>query len=239
MMSGRISDIEMQDNDWSEKENDGGVVNLTKDDSSSLDDDRVSEGTGDLNLKRWSRGRVRALPARFRDSVMDLGKKKKSGGSRDRDGVNKGRKRMRSDSLDNDGRFNKKSTESEGSLQIHDDIRHDLSLSLAKDDDEQGMACDDENKFVGEKKMKNRKAMEKIFYRLENIQVGDVVWARYSKGALAWPALVIDPLKDAPKSVFRAWVLDKICVMFFGYSKKGARVISLLLYSLTWKCVHL
>ncbi|MED6174976.1 hypothetical protein PIB30_074103 [Stylosanthes scabra] len=58
-------------------------------------------------------------------------------------------------------------------------------------------------------------------YKLDDFVLGDIVWAKCGKRYPAWPALVIDPLLQAPKSVLSCCVPGAICVMFFGYSKNG------------------
>ncbi|TKY61766.1 Histone-lysine N-methyltransferase ATX3 [Spatholobus suberectus] len=58
-------------------------------------------------------------------------------------------------------------------------------------------------------------------YRLEDFSVGDIVWAKCGKSYPAWPAVVIDPISQAPKSVLSRCVPGALCVMFFGYSKNG------------------
>ncbi|KAK1267893.1 Histone-lysine N-methyltransferase ATX4 [Acorus gramineus] len=47
---------------------------------------------------------------------------------------------------------------------------------------------------------------------------GDVVWVKIGKKYPAWPALVIDPLRQAPDVVLNSCVPWSICVMYFGYS---------------------
>nr|GEW83222.1 histone-lysine N-methyltransferase ATX4 isoform X2 [Tanacetum cinerariifolium] len=39
----------------------------------------------------------------------------------------------------------------------------------------------------------------------------------------AWPAIVIDPICEAPKAVLMACVPNTLCVMFYGFSRKGER----------------
>ncbi|XP_074372844.1 histone-lysine N-methyltransferase ATX3-like isoform X2 [Apium graveolens] len=224
-MSGRIDDVEMKERECSEKENDDNSLDLMNENSRGLADSRVDEDKGGFNLRRSSRGRVRALPARYRDSEMNLGKKKKTGESRDCD-MKKERKGMGSDGLDNGEGLNEKSAESESNLENNDDIQCDSSLSLVKGDAEQimALAIDDENKFIVEKKRKYKKAEKKPIYRPGNFGVGDVVWVKSSRTAIAWPALVIDPLHDAPENVLNQCAPNTTYVMFFGYSKKGERV---------------
>lgn len=73
--------------------------------------------------------------------------------------------------------LDKKCAESEGSSQDEDFIRRDSSLSLVNGDDEKIMilTSHDENKSIEEKKRKDKKAENKLFYRPENFGVGDVV----------------------------------------------------------------
>lgn len=61
----------------------------------------------------------------------------------------------------------------------------------------------------------------------QNFSQGDLVWAKCSKRSPAWPAIVIDPLCQAPQAVLKARVPKTICVMFYGYNTKGNRVITL------------
>jgi len=65
----------------------------------------------------------------------------------------------------------------------------------------------------------------KDVYRPEDFALGAIVWAKCGKRFPAWPAVVIDPLSEAPQSVIDCCVPDTLCVMFFGYSKNGTRVI--------------
>jgi hypothetical protein len=59
---------------------------------------------------------------------------------------------------------------------------------------------------------------------LENFYVGDIVWARSGKrNDPAWPAKVVDPLREAPESVRKAFVAGRLCVMFFGPSSSKGR----------------
>ncbi|KAL2345434.1 hypothetical protein Fmac_006719 [Flemingia macrophylla] len=62
---------------------------------------------------------------------------------------------------------------------------------------------------------------KKDIYRLEEFSLNDIVWVRCGKGYPAWPAVMIDPFLNAPKSVLSRCVPGALCVMFFGYSKNG------------------
>ncbi|KAG4940155.1 hypothetical protein JHK87_044026 [Glycine soja] len=60
-------------------------------------------------------------------------------------------------------------------------------------------------------------------YKPEDFALGDIVWAKCGKRYPAWPAVVIDPVLEAPESVLRCCVPGALCVMFFGYSKNGTQ----------------
>ncbi|GAB2271809.1 hypothetical protein Dimus_006640 [Dionaea muscipula] len=60
-------------------------------------------------------------------------------------------------------------------------------------------------------------------YRPEDFAAGDIVWAKSGKRYPAWPAIVIDPMVEAPEAVLSSCVPGALCVMYFGYSKKGAK----------------
>ncbi|KAK4796479.1 hypothetical protein SAY86_028805 [Trapa natans] len=55
-------------------------------------------------------------------------------------------------------------------------------------------------------------------YGPEDFYSGDIVWAKSRKSEPFWPAIVIDPMTQAPDLVLRACIHDAACVMFFGYS---------------------
>ncbi|GER46357.1 histone-lysine N-methyltransferase ATX3 [Striga asiatica] len=61
------------------------------------------------------------------------------------------------------------------------------------------------------------------FYAPSDFVMGDLVWAKCGKHFPSWPAVVIDPLWQAPEAVLRACVPGTLCVMFYGYSRNGQR----------------
>ncbi|KAL5998996.1 hypothetical protein ACLOJK_009945 [Asimina triloba] len=63
---------------------------------------------------------------------------------------------------------------------------------------------------------------KKDFYRPEDFVLGDIVWAKSGKRFPAWPAIVIDPILQAPETVLNSCVAGATCVMFFGHSRNGA-----------------
>lgn len=64
---------------------------------------------------------------------------------------------------------------------------------------------------------------EEDYYTPQHFSHGDLVWAKCSKRSPAWPAIVIDPLWQAPQPVLKACVPKTICVMFYGYNNKRKR----------------
>ncbi|XVF10053.1 hypothetical protein REPUB_Repub07fG0150500 [Reevesia pubescens] len=55
-------------------------------------------------------------------------------------------------------------------------------------------------------------------YGPEDFYSGDIVWARPGKREPFWPAIVIDPMTQAPELVLRSCIPEAACVMFFGHS---------------------
>ncbi|GMJ06454.1 Arabidopsis TRITHORAX 5, SET domain group 29 [Hibiscus trionum] len=55
-------------------------------------------------------------------------------------------------------------------------------------------------------------------YGPEDFYAGDIVWARPGKREPFWPAIVIDPMTQAPELVLRSCIPEAACVMFFGHS---------------------
>ncbi|KAL9262357.1 Histone-lysine N-methyltransferase ATX3-like protein, partial [Drosera capensis] len=63
----------------------------------------------------------------------------------------------------------------------------------------------------------------KSVYKPEDFALGDIVWAKSGKRYPAWPAIVIDPMVEAPEAVLSSCVPGALCVMYFGYSRKRAK----------------
>ncbi|KAI0524193.1 hypothetical protein KFK09_003557 [Dendrobium nobile] len=54
-----------------------------------------------------------------------------------------------------------------------------------------------------------------------DFSLGDVVWAKSGKKYPAWPAVVINPMQQAPAMVLNSCIPGALCVMFFGFSGNG------------------
>ncbi|WJX85718.1 RING-type E3 ubiquitin transferase [Trifolium repens] len=171
-------------------------------------------------LSRTSRGRVKKVPSKFNDSVLlDL---RKNNGR-----INRSELGFEDDNCEigvgfvNTGNENNcdSKTESDNGFDEFDYDKHaklfksvkttvsGSRLSLVKTESEIGF--DEKGK------------MGKEIYKLEDFGLGDIVWAKCGKSSPAWPAVVINPILQAPESVLKRCVPGAICVMFFGYSKNG------------------
>ncbi|XP_074273145.1 histone-lysine N-methyltransferase ATX3-like [Silene latifolia] len=63
----------------------------------------------------------------------------------------------------------------------------------------------------------------KTAYGPQDFALGDIVWAKSGKRFPAWPAIVIDPMLQAPEALLSSCIPGSICVMYFGYSKNGTQ----------------
>ncbi|CAN6444695.1 unnamed protein product [Victoria cruziana] len=94
-------------------------------------------------------------------------------------------------------------------------LEHDRMEFFNRLAEERSIVMDEAGNFSAGK-VKNGHCL----YRLEDFALGDVVWAKSSKKYPAWPAIVIDPMLQAPQSVLNSCIPGALCVMFFGYSGK-------------------
>lgn len=76
---------------------------------------------------------------------------------------------------------------------------------------------------VGKEPNSGRKITErrKDYFFPEDFGLGDVVWAKSGKKYPAWPAIVINPMQQAPAMVLNSCIPGALCVMFFGFSGNG------------------
>ncbi|KAG7561702.1 Zinc finger PHD-finger [Arabidopsis thaliana x Arabidopsis arenosa] len=166
-----------------------------------------------------SRGRVRAVPSRFKDSIVGTWKSSRR------------KEESTESSHDDDVTLGKKVKGFSGSSKLN--RSKDSKLFPRKDNgDSSEVDCDywdvkismlsssdDANFGIPKKSYASRKGV----YKPEEFTVGDLVWAKCGKRFPAWPAVVIDPISQAPDGVLKHCVPGAICVMFFGYSKDGTQ----------------
>lgn len=201
-----------------------------------------------------SRGRHRALPSRFNDSIIDswtmedskadgsesnlddmgaaVDEKERIGTGRQKSVSLRPEKRHKDDtfrlSCSNLYGFGKKAGEGKigyAGFRESESKKYSCShSSLSYDDLNRPVETNDGTAFNSkgrEKAGKDKTEKRKDFYRPEEFVLGDIVWAKSGKRYPAWPAIVIDPMFEAPEAVLSSCVADAICVMFFGYSKNG------------------
>ncbi|KAK7292805.1 hypothetical protein RJT34_15659 [Clitoria ternatea] len=179
-------------------------------------------------LLRSSRGRVQTLPSRFNDSVIDTWKDR---GSEDVDET----------SFEDD----KSLVEDDRGGGIggakSDRVWYPEEKVVVVEGELVGLGFDSNSSSVGRRNVKaesntsglsfegvdqrpnENKEKRKEVYKPEDFALGDIVWAKCGKRYPAWPAVVIDPMLDAPESVLSCCVPGALCVMFFGYSKNGTQ----------------
>ncbi|XP_010469021.1 PREDICTED: histone-lysine N-methyltransferase ATX3-like isoform X1 [Camelina sativa] len=169
-----------------------------------------------------SRGRVRVVPSRFNDSVVGSWK------------VSSRKVESTTESSHDDDMYSgKKAKGFSGSSKLNRSKAAKLVVPRKDNGDSSEVdfdgwdvqipmvsSSDDANSGMLKKKSD---ATRKGVYKPEDFTVGDLVWAKCGKKFPAWPAVVIDPLSQAPTPVLKHCVPGAICVMFFGYSKNGTQ----------------
>lgn len=190
--------------------------------SASTDLNIVAENAPPLS--RSSRGRVKMLPSKFKDSVLLGTQKKKKKKSQQ---IKRSKLGFEGENSDIGIRFVNKGKENKCDLKKEIDNgfdefdyeKHAKSFKSIKKTVKGSrmllVKAESENGFDE----KGKKGKE--IFKLVDFHLGDIVWAKCGKTFPAWPAVVIDPILQAPESVLRRCVPDAICVMFFGYSKNG------------------
>ncbi|KAL1309686.1 hypothetical protein HN51_052388 [Arachis hypogaea] len=181
-------------------------------------------------LVRTSRGRVQVLPSRFNDSVIDNWRKESKnnhGSLRDCDfddeeyeckherlsfkAPKNGRK------LRNDEKTRHKHRKYSALCDVGELMRDCKDFGSKRRD---SVLVEDENgRFVeveGVELMGSKRSEGQ--YGPEDFYAGDIVWAKAGKKEPFWPAIVIDPMTQAPELVLRSCIADAACVMFLGYA---------------------
>lgn len=204
-------------------------------------------------LLKSSRGRIQMLPSRFSDSVLHVWKNEDAKGSFTDSSIEDNDEEEEEDGVLAESRMRNKGLTLSKQQPWKDNCRSKNSKwdSSGKSEEEKDnpfmgfsnlngsrycssktvLPLEKEEKptrltYMGAKTDTNSERKRDI-YKPEEFALGDLVWAKCGKRYPAWPAVVIDPLLQAPESVLKSCVPGSICVMFFGYSKNGTqRVIS-------------
>ncbi|XWS46228.1 hypothetical protein CRYUN_Cryun14cG0046500 [Craigia yunnanensis] len=190
-------------------------------------------------LLKSSRGRTQMLPSRFNDAVIDSWKNGElrfdyEYSSLEDDGFDSGRFEFDGSGYMKDKfgygssdlyLISKRREEREmdyAGINSSLDYGNYLNSSLTLPENEEFVPR--YNSFKGlERLRKERAGKRKDVYKPEDFGLGDIVWAKCGKRYPAWPAIVIDPILQAPEAVLSCCVPGAICVMFFGYSKNGTQ----------------
>ncbi|XP_026662847.2 histone-lysine N-methyltransferase ATX4 [Phoenix dactylifera] len=199
---------------------------------------------------RTSRGRVQVLPSRFNDSVLiDPWKKEKpKAKALDPDfeiktDLMEPRKQgfIHKDSnfssvfpnsitlFDNEERhwtcrnlkFKKNSSSRSTLTSLHESFAGAEKWLPPVVDVEFPLVYDSDPMTVETRMLKENVEQRKDFYRPEEFVLGNIVWAKLGKKYPAWPAIVVNPMQEAPEAVLQSSIPGAICVMFFGYSGNG------------------
>jgi hypothetical protein len=195
-------------------------------------------------LLKSSRGRIQMLPTRLYDSVVEIWRTENSKFDKDSS--------LEGDAMEvEDMGFDKKSEEDKSRFKNSSsstgevacvgyknlDYRNYLNSSSSKANtfgvnsseliDSEGY----KSRFssIGIERMaKENSHKKKEVYKPEDFALGDIVWAKCGRRYPAWPAIVIDPILQAPETVLSCCVPGAICVMFYGYSKNGTQRVKVL-----------
>ncbi|CAL5364551.1 unnamed protein product [Camellia sinensis] len=184
-------------------------------------------------LVRTSRGRVQVLPSRFNDSILDNWKKEKSKSS------------VRESSLDPE--FNpyvEKYSFKTPKLRSQNKVSYQCCKLPPLLGEGEEVNCFDMKKYSSSHSTitslheqlndTERSPIEELEEPVDlagndgllkegEFVSGDIVWAMSGKNYPAWPAIVLNPLTQAPQQVLSFRVTGAFCVMFFGYSGNGTQ----------------
>lgn len=213
-----------------------------------LNGDDLSLNPNSDGFQRSLRGRVRTIPSRFNNSVLSVWKNEPKFDETDTsfDEEDSVEVFMEEDTEKIDGlgilrkpkkeKYTYKNSKSfqDGVKEEDDDLgcigfnNFDYAkyIGLKIDDGTfPSMGAEDYDssfRYSGVRRLKKTNVgKRKEIYRPEDFALGDIVWAKCGRSYPAWPAVVIDPLLQAPEAVLRCCVPGAICVMFYGFSKNG------------------
>ncbi|OMO88385.1 hypothetical protein CCACVL1_08420 [Corchorus capsularis] len=93
-----------------------------------------------------------------------------------------------------------------------------LHEQFAEEDEKHANGVDNVDLTAGDQVSRENGEGKDGLYGPEDFYSGDIVWARPGKREPFWPAIVIDPMTQAPELVLRSCIPEAACVMFFGHS---------------------
>ncbi|XP_027339578.1 histone-lysine N-methyltransferase ATX5 isoform X2 [Abrus precatorius] len=199
-------------------------------------------------LVRTSRGRVQVLPSRFNDSVIDNWRKEsKSSSMRDSDfddefECKKDKLSFKAPKICNQKAKKGRNDEKTGSKtrrysalcgddvgvryksfdrSKYSSLRGALALRrevLVEEDERRFLEVEGVDLMGNEMVLKENVEKKDGLFGPEDFYAGDIVWAKAGRKEPFWPAIVIDPMSQAPELVLRSCIADAACVMFLGYA---------------------
>ncbi|KAL1206657.1 Histone-lysine N-methyltransferase ATX5 [Cardamine amara subsp. amara] len=177
-------------------------------------------------LVRTSRGRVQVLPSRFNDSVIENWRKDSKSSEEEIEET------CRKEKVKASSNHGLKIKQQEAKF-VPRNHKYVSALCEERDDDDD----EDEYEEIGrysKHMMSSRTTLASLqeqsyvedeirpkkegVYGPEDFYSGDLVWGKSGKNEPFWPAIVIDPMTQAPELVLRSCIPDAACVMFFGHS---------------------
>ncbi|GAU21106.1 hypothetical protein TSUD_10230 [Trifolium subterraneum] len=199
----------------------------------------VSNGKADIKhvangtrppLVRTSRGRLQVLPSRFNDSVIVNWKKDGRSGAGAGAGVTAATatsfREFEFDelSLKNYGGKGKNGANAtsgrRGYSVLCEEVLHkNFGVAAANNKELSLREIFEETKLNNEVLKKEEKKKKEGLFGPEDFYAGDIVWAKAKRKEPFWPAIVLEPMSQAPELVLRSCIADATCVMFLGYSK--------------------
>ncbi|XP_013714730.2 histone-lysine N-methyltransferase ATX5-like isoform X2 [Brassica napus] len=161
-------------------------------------------------LVRTSRGRVQVLPSRFNDSVLENWRKdSRSSGEEEREEESEEcrKEKVKPKFIPRNHKYN-------SSAPCHDDDDEDADGAMVR-------YSNDMRKHMSSSRtstLEEARPKKEGVYGPEDFYAGDLVWGKSGKNEPFWPAIIIDPMTQAPELVLRSCIPDAACVMFFGHS---------------------
>ncbi|KAE9587241.1 putative histone-lysine N-methyltransferase transcription regulator PHD family [Lupinus albus] len=181
-------------------------------------------------LVRTSRGRVQVLPSRFNDSIIDNWRKDSKSSLHDceiDDDFEPKRGKLGSKAPKSCNQNAKKGRKDEKISYKPQKYPALCEGKARKDVGTRFRSFDVRGRFLemeGVESMGNKSASKENrerkdgLYGPEDFYAGDIVWAKARRREPFWPAIVIDPMSQAPELVIRSCVADAACVMFLGFA---------------------
>ncbi|KAG7534070.1 PWWP domain [Arabidopsis thaliana x Arabidopsis arenosa] len=174
-------------------------------------------------LVRTSRGRVQVLPSRFNDSVIENWRKDSKSSGEEREEEIEEEEACRKEKVK--AKFTPRNFKYSSSAlcEERDDEdkceeigRYGNSYEMKKHmmSSRTSLASLQEQRYVDDEPRPKKEGV----YGPEDFYSGDLVWGKSGRNEPFWPAIVIDPMTQAPELVLRSCIPDAACVMFFGHS---------------------